>query len=165
MASAIFYGGTEARAGPSDKIEFEDGGVLDAGGYVVNSRCKITRSDTRIPATDYLPLNSYDEYGIADVTYTITGIIRESSSAVNTITNLRNFCQRRNITTALPNGAFGIRIEKFKGVFDVTPNASRGLVIIDMEMASPAEDPSLIGFIITMGMVGGRAAEGASLFG
>ena len=157
--SSIFYGGSLRAAGSSDKIEFNDADVVTAAARVMRSSVNISVNDTRVKNPSENIVSTFQTTGPASIDYTITGTVLHPQDTVQVLTNLKTFGVRPGVTDGLPNGAFGVVLDKFHGVFDVTPTRERGLVVLDVELGRDAERPTVLGFVVKMGFIGSRGSS------
>ncbi len=120
---------------------------------------KLSKIDTVINNPDPDSLGTYQDTGNQNVEITITGIItnaRESSHQVRR--NIRTFGLRPSITSALKFGAVGLRLDGYEE-FNITPSATRGAVIQEIELANPVDEPTKIGFIARIRILGNKGTS------
>ena len=152
--SSIYIGTSLARAGSTEKIEFEDASVVTNTARIMESSVVMTVNDTRIRNPSRNVVATFQDTGLQGVDFTITGSVLNPQDARQVVRNLRNFGARDKITAELPYGVFGVALDKFYGEYDVAPTSERGLVVLESELARVAERPSVLGFVVRLGFAG-----------
>ena len=146
--SAIWRDGTETSS--SDKVEFNDGAVVNLGGFIVNTRF-IMNSAVAINENPGEQVDPLQDTGFEGLTVIVTGSIEDPEGVGKTMAHRlkRWMLESKRVTSTFPKGRFGLRLNDFE-IFDLTPNTSRGYILENIEFGREGETKGKITFIITL---------------
>ena len=153
MVSTLWYGPDRGRATVSDRINFQETSVILDGAYMHETKVKGRHNDGRVhhPQGGLVTAN---DTGFEGADYTLAGKVLNPKDNEQTLLTLKSFSIRPATTAELPFGAYGVKLDRLGGVFDLTPNSERGLKFIDFDIGKSEDDPSAIAFVISLGFVG-----------
>ena len=156
VANTIYYGRSAASAG-SNRLDFEEQVVRVAGNMLMETDVLYTVNDTRIRNPDRGTVATWNATGLAAVDYTITGKVLAPRESAPALRLLRTFAALPSVTPDLPNGAFGVTLDRFEGAYDLAPTSSGGLVVLSTNPAKVEAEPDAVGFVIKLGYVGSQS--------
>jgi hypothetical protein len=144
-----------------DKIEFNEGAVVNANGYLTNTRFVMGSS----VAVNEMPgsIDKLQDTGVNGITIYVSGSITDpSGNGKNPAHKFKEWMLEPKTNTVFPKGLFGLRLDDFP-VFDLTPTADRGYILTDVEFVRNGDTKGKLEFIATLrfsGTVGSKDGNG-----
>lgn len=147
--------GTEATAGASRTILFNETPVTSAGGVIFNTEFNIRNSVAENPQVDGNG-NEVQDMGLDGIDVQITGLIKDSDASNASITELMKWVNAAKTTTGYTEGRFGLRLDDFP-YFNMVPTSTYGYVLNDVRFVRDPEKSNKVGVVLTL-RVGGSVS-------
>lgn len=147
--SAIFRlttaGQSEATVGSGEKIEFNQGAVPDANGRITSSSIHEVEDLSHHPNPNrHLDQIQPGKLGFIEVV--VAGYIKGPSSSLIDI-NFYNWMKQDKNNTDFPFGRFGLRLNDFPDIINLTPSSAVGYILYDIFIERPEEFTELATFV------------------
>jgi len=133
-------------------VKFNESPVVAKGGNIWNTELGFRVS---VPENAKVNGNNNDvqDMGLDGVDVVVTGMIKDSDTANDSIAKLMAWMNEEKTTTLFTEGRFGLRLDDFPA-FDMVPTATYGYVIQSLRFSRVGDKTNRAGFILTL-RVGG----------
>lgn len=145
--SSIWRDGAETTS--TDKLEFDEGAVIDINGNVMNTSFVITTGIARNERPG--AIDKLQDTGVNGVTLTITGTIQDPSNSGNTTAHVFKtwLLEPKTVDTTFPKGRFGIRLNDFPA-FNMTPTTTKGYMLESIDFRREGETKGKLSFVLVL---------------
>jgi hypothetical protein len=158
--SCIWRDGTETSS--SDKIEFNDGAVVNEQGRIIQTKFTISSS----VAVNEMPgaVDKLQDTGVQGITIYVTGSIEDPKTAGKLAAHKFKewMLEDKTTTSTYPKGRFGLRLNDFD-VLNLTPGTNRGYILSNIEFIRDGETKGKLQFVATLrfnGTIGSANGSG-----
>lgn len=150
--SAIWRDGAEPATvvGTEDIVEFNTGSVVNAAGFIVNTRF-IMNSAVAINENPGNQVDPLQDTGFEGLTVIVTGSVENPEGTGDTMAHRlkRWMLESKRVTSTFPKGRFGMRLNDFP-TFNLTPGTARGYILESVEFGRDGETKGKITFIMRL---------------
>ena len=138
-------GDNEGNVASTEKIEFNTGAAVpDATGKMIETRVHEIE-DISFQPNPNRHLDQLQAGKLGTKEYILTGYIKKTGSSP-IVVNFANWMKQDKDITDFPFGRYGVRLDDMSDD-DVTPSATIGCLLYDVERFRPENQPEIIGFI------------------
>lgn len=148
--------GTEATAGASNTLLFNETPVVTAGGHIMATDFNLRRALGEIPDVDG-PGNDLQDMDLSGVEIQVTGIIKDADSGNAAMAKLLTWYKENQEATDFEEGRFGLRLDDFPHL-NMVPTSTYGTMIGNMRFARDPTRKNKAGFILIL-RVGGNISS------
>ena len=145
--------GTEATAGASNTVLFNETPVNTAGGLIFASEFNIRRAIGENSSVDG-DGNQLQDMKLSGVEVQITGMFKDSDSGNTEIAKLMTWMKETQEATGYTEGRFGIRLDDFPH-FNMVPTSTYGIMINNLRFVRDPTRKNKAGFVMTL-RIGGK---------
>lgn len=133
-------------------VLFNETPVVTKGGNIFQTRMSFRNS---VPENSKVDGNNNDvqDMGLDGVDVIITGMIKDSDSANDSISKIMSWMNEKKTTTGYTEGRFGLRLDDFPA-FNMIPTPTYGYIPASLEFGRVGETTNRAGFILAL-RVGG----------
>jgi hypothetical protein len=132
----------------TDKLEFNEGAVINTDGNIMNSSFVITTGIARNERPG--AIDKLQDTGVNGVTVTITGTISDPEGDDSTAHTFKTWLlEAKTVDGTFPKGRFGLRLNDFRA-FNMSPSTTKGYMVESVDFRRDGETKGKLSFVLVL---------------